>query len=105
MRWKAAVAVGTALLILTVIGLVTGASPQIIVADALGALASGVLAVMFRSGGAEQGRPVLAVLSLLVVTWLAVTAHTRTWLLALTLVAMFIFGFVALTSTSRAPRR
>jgi hypothetical protein len=90
--------IGVILLGLTVVGVATGADPRLVTSDAIGTVVTFGLAIAAR--GREQHSAIKAAVvavTLIAVTFLAVSAHARPWLLALTLAAMFAFGFVSLT--------
>jgi hypothetical protein len=107
MKWKVplSIMICLGLLLLMIIGMVTGADHRIVIADAIGALLAGRVALIARMAGRPStGSWAVLALAFAFVVYLAVTAHTRPWVLGLTLVATFTVGFLAVARAGGADR-
>jgi hypothetical protein len=99
MTWKfwLSLVICLGLITLLIVAIATGAASRIIVADALGAVVAGRIALMSALGRPPAGVPAIALVIVAIALYLAATAHVRPWLLSLTLLGVFIGGFMSLT--------
>jgi hypothetical protein len=104
MTWKfwLSLVITLGLTTLLIVALATGAPTRIILADVLGAVVAGRIALMSALGRPPTGISASALLILAVALYLAATAHVRPWLLGLSLLGVFIAGFMSLTRGSHA---
>jgi hypothetical protein len=105
MKSKVAMGVAVVLFFLAGFGLATGADNHIVIADLIAAVTAGALALSVRQGGRMRlGSTAVVVGAILLAAWLAFTAHTRSWILPVSLAAIIIAGFLTLTrGKSREP--
>jgi hypothetical protein len=103
MGWKTwTVTIGLGMLALAVVGLLLHADLRLVDADIIGAfVALAVILMGGRRGAGFLAARVLALVALLVIAILSVTAHAAPWLTALTLTGAFALAFMTLVSMSR----
>jgi hypothetical protein len=107
MKWEASLslAICMGLFALTAAGLLTGADHRIVVADALGTAAAGVVVLMARpERKAPAGTLSVLLLAVALSVYLAATAHARPWVLSVTLIATFGLALVFLANSWRRAR-
>jgi hypothetical protein len=110
-RWAVVIVVG--MLALAVVGLLLHTDVMLVSADILGAVAAlSVVLLGGRRGPALFATRALAMIALLIIAVLSLTAHASPWLTALTLAGAFTLAFMTWTSlfpseprdVSRRPR-
>jgi hypothetical protein len=98
MSWKVSLSIVMCLglLVLMIIGIMTGADHRIVIADAIGAMLAARVGLLARMvGKPSTGTWAVLILAGAFTVYLAETAHTRPWLLGLTLMATFTMAVVA----------
>jgi hypothetical protein len=102
MGWKTwAVVIGLGMLALAIVGFLLHSDMRLVDADIIGGVtALAVVLLAGRGGAALVATRVLALVALLVIAILSVTAHAAPWLTALTLAGAFALAFMTVTSIS-----